>query len=129
MRAIHLVMACAVVLAGCSSDPPAGIVCTEEARPGIVVHVRAEPDGAPAADGAVLRIHEGSFVQVVDQTIDGLTLFGATERKGVYLVTIAKEGFETWSRNDVIVEQTADGCHVITVQLEARLQPLPAPSS
>ena len=129
MRAIHVVLASAVVLAGCSSNLPTDIACTAEARAGIIVHVRAESDGAPSADGAVMRIREGSFVQVVDQTIDGLTLFGATERKGVYVVSVEKAGFETWARNDVRVEQTADGCHVITVQLEARLQRLPTPSS
>lgn len=122
MRAILASMAM-LALGACSSSPTA-VACTEEARPGIIVRVVSEPDGSPAASGAVLTLEDGDFHQVVDQTIDGLILYGATERPGTYDVTVARAGFHSWIRSDVEVELTPSGCHVVTVELEASLSPL-----
>lgn len=125
MRALLLLLASLAGLSACSTDP-IGVICTEEARPGIVVDVRDAGTGEPAAEGAVLTLSDPPFVQVVDQTtVQGLVLFGAVERPGTYDVMIEKAGFETWTREDVEVSLTPDECHVETVHLEARLETTP----
>ena len=124
MRRISSALVTVCGLAGCTGGPTA-VGCTEEARPGIIVSVRNDATGAPAAEGAILTLTDGSFRQTVDETtIRGLVLFGAVERPGVYDVAVDKDGFEEWRREGVTVGLTPDGCHVVTVELEARLEPL-----
>ena len=50
-------------------------------------------------------------------------MVGAGERPGTYDITITKDGFMTWTAENVTV--TADECHVIPVSLDANLIPVP----
>jgi hypothetical protein len=42
------------------------------------------------------------------------------ERTGIYEVVVFKDGFQTWSRDSVVV--TRDECHVQTVRIEVQLE-------
>lgn len=116
-----LIVAVAVVSAGCN---PFSTACTEELRHGINVEVRDAVSGAPAAAGARLTIREGDYVETMDGPAvpELVLLFGAGERAGSYTVTVQKAGYQEWTRRNVIVRD--GGCHVLSVRLEARLQPV-----
>lgn len=85
----------------------------------------------PAAEGALLTIRDGSFVETAQGEIQtspdssGATykqvmLGGAYERPGTYTVRVEKVGYIPWERTDIRVR---DGdCHVDAVRLEAYLE-------
>ena len=115
----------AVVLtacAACRDSATAPVACTEIAMAGIVVEVTSAATGGPLGDGSVMTLRDGSYVETVD-LVSGNALLGAWERPGTYDVAVARDGFQTWTRNGVLVEEDDDGCHVVQVVLQAALQP------
>jgi len=106
-------------LVACSE--PQGIACTLEFRYGLSITV-LDGAGAPAADGALGLAVEGSYVDTMMVFLPE-TLVGAGERAGTYDITITKDGFMTWTAENITV--TADECHVIPVSLDANLVPVP----
>jgi hypothetical protein len=127
MRAsrLFLIVLAAGALTGCEL-PFVGGVCTADFRFGVVVEVRDAVTGAPAADGARLTVRDGEYVETTEARVpspDALFLQGAGERAGTYDVTVQKSGYQDWTRTGVRVRE--DECHVIPVQLDARLQPAP----
>lgn len=101
-------------------------LCTTDVRFGIVVEVRDAVTGAPAATSARLTVRDGEYVETVETpwpATDALILQAAAERRGTYDVTVQKSGYLDWTRADVRVRE--DECHVIPVQLDARLPPAP----
>lgn len=116
------------MLLGCSAftDP---IVCTLEARPSVSVYVRDSISNQPIASGATLILTDGSFVDSTtvpagDPAWDPypVTTQRTYERPGRYVVTVRRAGYSNWTRADVVVQR--DECHVRTVTLTARLQPV-----
>ena len=131
MRKSHVVLlfALALVASGCSlvgSEEEKDVVCTLELRPGIVVDVTNAATGEPVETGAVGYARDGAFVDTLEgvysEAADETELFGAHERGGTYDVRVEKEGFETWTREGVEVEEGV--CHVKTVELKAELTPV-----
>lgn len=126
---VRLVAAVAcVTLAGCRENTGL-IVCQLYASPSIVVHVRDSVTGGYIASGATLVLRDGTFVDSVSIPADeptyneiGLSTVNSEERAGVYSVTIRRAGYAEWVREGV--EVTRDECHVRTVRLTARLDPL-----
>jgi hypothetical protein len=116
-----LVVAAAGATAAC--DLPFTGACTADFRYGIVVEVRDSVTGEPAADGARLIVRDGAYADTSDQLpfTEPLTLRAAGERGGRYDITVEKPDYREWTRTRVRVWE--DGCHVIPVRLEARLQP------
>lgn len=127
MRFIVIVACAALVCAGCKdSGSPSGVMCTTEARVGLQISVRDAVTGLPAANNVIAIARDNSFVDTLRAFPFGnpdsaLTLYGLYERPGVYAVILKKSGYQDWIRTDVVLNK--DQCHVITVQLEARLQP------
>ncbi|HXG01274.1 MAG TPA: hypothetical protein VNL69_10810 [Bacteroidota bacterium] len=121
------VVACAALLivAGCKDDGTSGRICTTEARAGIQLDVRDALTGEPAAEGALAYALDGSYADTLDvlPTLPPqapLTMAGVFERPGVYTVVVRKTGYRDWMQVGVVVRH--DGCHVITVMLDARLE-------
>jgi hypothetical protein len=90
------------------------------------ISVRDARTGLPAANNVVATAQDINFIDTLRTFPFGnpdsaLTLHGVYERAGVYTVILRKVGYQDWIRTDVIVNR--DECHVITVQLDARLQP------
>ncbi|MFV1985877.1 MAG: hypothetical protein ACC682_01235 [Gemmatimonadota bacterium] len=106
-------------LVACSE--PTAVACTLEFRYGLSIAV-LDGSGTPAAEGAFGLAVEGSFVDTM-MVFSPETLVGAGERAGTYDITITKEGFMTWTAENITV--TADECHVIPVSLDANLIPVP----
>lgn len=103
----------------CSS--PTSIVCTAEARPALLVHVRDSVTNAPAGQGARIIARTGTFADTAGPVESYAGPYGvAPERAGTYTLTVEKQGYATWTRSGIQV--TADVCHVRTVEVTARLQ-------
>jgi hypothetical protein len=112
-----------VTLAACSTeDEP---ICTQSEEPALIVYVVDSVDGTPRAAGATGLATDQSYSDPLRPGIsDGFTLLAlqaALERPGLYQVRVEKPGFQAWEQANVRV--VANACHVMTVQLTARLQP------
>lgn len=113
-----------VVFAGCLdlSGPDA---CTAEWVPGLEVTVERVDTGEPVA-GALVVAWDGAYAdsattELLRDDSGPAEARLAHERAAEYDVTVTKQGFEPWTRNDVQVDETS--CHVETVSLTARLEP------
>lgn len=116
---IILVLTSIATTAACSQTTET--VCTLEARPALTVDVRDSVTNANAANGARIIAQSGTFADTVDVVGDGeFPAALAYEQAGVYVVTVEKEGYQSWSQDGIQVGQ--DACHVITVNVAARLQ-------
>lgn len=119
-----LLGASALPLVGCDQlVGPMTRVCTAIAMPAIAVEVRDASTDAPVGPGARIVASSGRFADTVHvpansnyQGAYGL----ASERAGVYTVTVEQQGYQPWSRAGIRV--VADECHVKTVSVIARLQ-------
>ncbi len=118
--AVRVIVLCAgAVIAGCRAQEPR--VCTDILVPGILVDVRDSITDAYVGPQARISATSGWYLNVVVTQDDDGPFGLAHERPGTYTVTVDKTGYTQWRRTGV--EVTADGCHVRTVELIARLQP------
>ncbi|GDX86472.1 hypothetical protein LBMAG44_03850 [Gemmatimonadota bacterium] len=117
--ALALMLAC-----GRSATDPGGIVCTTEARAAINLAIVDSLTGAAAAftglwgravDGAY---RDSSAFAFVNPQTGAVTLGLAYEHAGTLAVTVHANGYRDWQKSVVV---TKDVCHVIGVQLTARL--------
>lgn len=100
------------------------VVCTEEARPALMVGITDSLTGATSGfTGVTIRAIEGAYADSVvmpmypDQFNGPVAL--AYERRGTYTVSVSASGYATWSKTGVVVD--GDQCHVSTVSVTARL--------
>lgn len=111
-------VAASCILAACGSTTP-GEACTEIAVPGIAVSVVDSATGDVLPPPSTVVAQDGAFSDTAEAiTAPNYSL--VYERKGTYLVTVTHDGYHVWQRSGVVV--TSDACHVITVELTAKLQ-------
>ena len=114
VRAIPIIAgAFAVTACGIFTGPG---MCTDEARPGIRVNVLDSLTNTPITEGVRVIARSGTFADTSDPGFHAV----AFEQAGMFDVTVEKDGYRLWSRDDVRVQR--DECHVRTVDLTARLQ-------
>jgi hypothetical protein len=92
------------------------VICTLEARPGLIIEVTDAATGT-SLDKAAGTVAEGSSQEPL-QGFAG-TLFGAFEQPGKYQVFVASPGYRTWTSTEIQVR--AGMCHVETVRVRAPL--------
>jgi hypothetical protein len=102
------------VLAGCDVFGPR--LCSESRRIGITVTVRDSITGASLTEGVRVIARDGIFADTADANAFSL----AEERPGNYTVTVEKEGYQPWSRDDIRVIRGE--CHGQRVELVALLK-------
>lgn len=118
-----LAAASALLLAGCDGLVGPGRTCSAIALPALIVDVRDAATDAPLGPGARVVARAGRFADTlhVPADADQPGPYGlAYERAGVYTVTVEAPGYRPWSREGIRVG--ADGCHVETVSVVARLE-------
>jgi len=101
--------------------PGEDVMCTMEARAGIMVEVVDSVSGAPAARGARVVARGTTFTDSTAgpaESDEAIAL--AYERDGTYTVTVTKPGYRPWTQAGVVV--TKDQCHVRSVRVIAKLQ-------
>ena len=106
-----------MILSGCDGIMWPGMACTTEARPGLSVTVLDASTGLLLTGGSVIA-REGAYADTARSFIPASYPL-AYERPGKYDVSVDVPGFQLWSKSGVAVRR--DGCHVVTVQLDARL--------
>lgn len=109
------ILALVIVALACNNTQAP--MCTLEARAGINVSVIDAATGA-AVPNATGTVRDGAYTESLQSFQPG-SLFGAFEREGIYDVTVSAPGYAAWQTEDIVVE--ADECHVIPVQIIARL--------
>lgn len=101
------------------------MVCTAIAVAGVNLTIVDSLTNAPAAfTGLWARAREGTYVDsttfmLTNPSTGAVTTALAYERKGTYVVTVKANGYQEWTKSGVTV--TSDVCHVIPVQLTAKL--------
>jgi len=99
-----------------------GLVCTEQAVSGLKVIVSLQNTTAMDANGISVIAYEGEYSEaLIPNTLAYQLCFsGAIERKGNYIITVAKAGYKTFTSN--LINVNADSCHVITQIVNVTLQ-------
>jgi len=117
------------LLAGCGVFEDDGTSCTADHRAGILIYVVDNVTGNPVSCGAMATITADGYAEDVGNPFagspscdDSIPLAGAGERPGTYTVTVARTGYYNQTTTGVVV--TAGVCHVNTVTVEARMQPI-----
>jgi len=117
-----LVSAILVLLPACRQSPSATPVCTMIFVYGLSVDVRDAVTGAGIAAGAVVVARDGDYSETLESgVVDSVSVHGAGERAGTYIITVTRPGYAAWGSPPVTV--TADQCHVHPALVTARLTP------
>lgn len=126
-KTVWPVMAAALLLSGCTN--PFGFACTDIGRFAVHVEVRDAATNAPAVEGATLTIRDGEYVESRRGEPGAPAppvLAAGAERAGTYRVTVRKEGYRDWVREDVRVKRAGWCDELQPVQLTARLERAPS---
>jgi hypothetical protein len=103
---------------------PVGTLCTEEARPALLVAITDSITGASSFSNVSVVARDGAYRDSVFQ----LTYPGSPtssqiplvyERAGTYELTVRASGYQVWVHGGILVQR--DQCHVVTVPIAARL--------
>ena len=122
MNGVWWLLAAGIVAGACSAGSKGvdDVVCTMEARPGINLTAIDSVGGQPISAAGVAVAEEGSYSdKAIALPGTPVRYSMAYERAGTYTVTVAVDGYQSWRATGVVVRR--DVCHVITVQLTARL--------
>lgn len=121
----------ALILVGCSESTSTGCMYP---TPLFAVDVLDAASGRPAAFGALVIVTKGGIVDtsfsevtIADSLTNSRVIAGAARNRdepGVYDVVVKREGFSSWTTDDVEVPSAA--CNSVeTVHLTAQLVRLP----
>ena len=111
-----------IVMASSACDAVEPVMCTLEARAGIIVEVFDAMNGESITEGSTMTLRDGDSVETSTGVI---ALLGAYEREGTYDVSVAHPGYHIWHRADIRV--TKDECHVRPVVLRADMEMVSTP--
>lgn len=122
MKKPVLIAAVFGLLFACSDDDGAkDVICTEEFVAGLVVTVKDADTGEVLEDGVVVTATDGNYTEDLETIPQTTGFYGAYERRGNYIITVAKKGYADYTSDTIEVD--ADRCHVITEQVTVELQP------
>jgi len=108
-----------LMTSSCNNDYDDQIFCTLEVVAGLNITVLNSQTNQPLIDGVTVQATDGLYQEFL--TVGGAnSFFGAQERPGTYIITVTKEGYQTFTSSPIVV--TADVCHVIPQSLTVNLQ-------
>jgi hypothetical protein len=104
-------LAAGMILGGCHL-PFAPVVCTDELRSALVVHVVDARTGAAIGNGATVLVSGPSFRDstMLSQDAQPYVAWEDRAKAGQYTVIVRKVGYVDYVNNDVRL--TSDACHV-----------------
>lgn len=112
MKKIILLLFCAPLLLATTCDDDETIFCTTEAVAALNVTVRLGESTTPTSEGITVVANDGDYSEtLLVQDTTNPVFIGAFERQGNYIVTVSKEGYQTYTSEMTII--TRDECHVI----------------
>jgi hypothetical protein len=111
-----------LIITSCQSDNEE-INCTLVAVAGLNITVKDAATLETLYLDVTILAQDDNYSETLEPfTGDDFAVFnGAWERSGTYIVTVSKEGYQTFTSEPIVVGQ--DVCHVIPVQMEVLLQP------
>lgn len=123
MKKIFLLLACSPFLLAMTCEDDDEIYCTQEAKAGLNITIKDAVTDELLSTGVSVIAQDGSYSETLEQfpNQEVPVFIGAWERVGTYVVTVSKEGYQTFTSEPVVV--TADVCHVIPQQVTVELQP------
>jgi len=123
MKKIFLLLACSPFLLAMTCEDDDEIYCTQEAKAGLNITIKDALTDGLLSTGVSVIAQDGSYSETLEQfpNQEVPVFIGAWERVGTYVVTVSKEGYQTFTSEPVVV--TADVCHVIPQQVTVELQP------
>ena len=122
MKKIFLFISLVAISCNSNDDDSNAVVnCTEEFVYGLNVNVKDAVTNAVLQDGVLVKAVDGTYSETLEIVENVPTFIGAGERAGSYVVTVSKEGYQTYTSPVVTVE--ANICHVLTETLNVALQP------
>lgn len=116
-----LVILIAFLSFACSGDDSNEVICTEDIRAGLAVTVKDAGNGAILIGGVTVTATDGAYTEELESTFGNSVFTGAYERAGNYVLTVSKEGYQTFTSETIEVGE--DECHVITEEVTVVLQP------
>ena len=122
MKKIILLLCCIPLLmaTSCENHDDNQIVCTTEFVYGLNVTVIDSQTEQPITDGVIVTAVDGSYSETLVAFPGNENVFvGAGERPGTYIITVAKDGYTTFTSNPLVV--AANVCHVTPVQITVSL--------
>ena len=124
MKKLLLLLFCMpfIFLSSCDdSDDNNQIVCTLEVRAGLNVTVSLDAMSSITGEGVMVVATDGTYSETLEYVdINNPVFSGAYERQGTYIITVSKDGYQTYTSAPITV--TADVCHVIPQQVHVVLQ-------
>lgn len=124
MKRIVLFLFCLpfILLSGCNdNDDTNQIVCTLEVKAALNVTVSLGTENTNTSDGITVFATDQNYSEQLFFYDENNPVFsGAYERIGTYIITVSKEGYQTYTSAPITV--TADVCHVIPQQIHVVLQ-------
>ncbi|WP_293892023.1 carboxypeptidase-like regulatory domain-containing protein [Flavobacterium sp.] len=121
MKKLFLFVLCTpFLLASTCENDDNQIVCTQDFVYGLNVVVLDATTGNPLVEGVTVEATDDGYHENL-HLIPGLeySFAGAGERTGTYIITITKEGYQTYTSSPIVV--TANVCHVIPQSLTVDL--------
>jgi hypothetical protein len=110
------------ILATCEEDDDKQIMCTEEARAGLNVTVSLGTMSSIVGTGVTVIANDGNYSETLSYYNELDPIFsGAYERPGNYIITVSKEGYQTYISG--VISVTRDECHVIPQMIHVTLIP------
>ena len=111
-----------LIVTSCESDNEE-INCTLEAVAGLNIVVKDATTMAVLHEGVTVVAQDDVYMETLEKFVgaDFANFAGAWERSGTYIVTVSKDGYQTFVSEPIVVGQ--DVCHVIPAQMEVLLQP------
>lgn len=119
----YLIILSFFLFSTCNNDDDTNnIICTQEAKAALNVTVSLGAMNSITGDGVTVIATDGNYSEVLQYYNQNDPIFsGAYEREGNYIITVSKEGFQTYTSEMITV--TSDVCHVIPKQIHVALQP------
>lgn len=110
------------ILSTCEDDDDNQIMCTEEARAGLNVTVSLGAMSSLAGTGVTVIAKDGNYSETLNYYNELDPIFsGAYERPGNYILTVSKQGYQTYTSS--VISVTRDECHVIPQKIHVTLRP------
>lgn len=105
-----------------------GVECKSILIPAISLALEdAETGAAVVSDDITVVFTDGSFADTLRFSSTAENPRGATlhhDRPGTYDIEVRAAGYSLWTQNDVRVDADGDGCHAVTAEITATLEPL-----
>ncbi len=109
------------LLSTCTNEDE-GVACTQEAKAGLNVTVSLGSQTTITGEDITVVAVDGSYSETLMYYDASNPVFsGAFEREGNYIITVSKEGYQTYTSDTITV--TSDICHVIPKMITVNLSP------